>query len=170
MFFRYVSRSEVAVVLSQDIDAYNVQPLMPPVHAGATENILMNRRLKRDSDASGGVERVDTKRLRKDGEKRLGPCEKDHRKRMATMVSVYEIAPYFRTPIQVLYPDENTVNKLSKPCRKRIWARVEDDLAAVIDQGFLGTIRHGATGMIVSQLMEVDPDLNRWGLSSFNPD
>ena len=73
MFFRYVSRSEVAVVLSQDIDAYNVQPLMPPVHAGATENILMNRRLKRDSDASGGVERVDTKRLRKDGEKRLGP-------------------------------------------------------------------------------------------------
>ena len=86
------------------------------------------------------------------------------------MVSVYEIAPYFRPPIQVLYPDENTVNKRSKPCRKWIWARVEEDLAAVIDQGFLGTIRHGATGMIVSQLMEVDPDLNRWGLSSFNHD
>jgi hypothetical protein len=32
MFFRYVSRSDAAVVLSQDIDAYNVQPLMPPVH------------------------------------------------------------------------------------------------------------------------------------------
>ncbi len=35
---------------------------------------------------------------------RLSPGEKRNRKRMATVVSVYEVAPYPRTPAQILDP------------------------------------------------------------------
>ncbi|MCK5192155.1 MAG: ISKra4 family transposase, partial [Methylococcales bacterium] len=121
------------------------QPLTLPVNAGATENILVIT-----ADGKGIVMHPDGLReaTRKASEKavgkmqtRLSPGEKGHRKRMATVVSVYEIAPYFRTPAQILDPEENTDNQRPKPCRKRTWARVEDDLAAVIEQGFLEAIR-----------------------------
>ena len=136
---------EVAVELSQDFDAYYEQPLTLPVNAGATENILVIT-----ADGKGIVMHPDGLReaTRKASEKavgkmqtRLSPGEKGHRKRMATVVSVYEIAPYFRTPAQILDPEEKTDNQRPKPCRKRTWARVEDDLAAVIEQGFLEAIR-----------------------------
>lgn len=135
----------VAVELSQDFDAYYEQPLTRSIDDGATENLLVIT-----ADGKGIVMHPEGLReaTRKASEKaagkmqtRLSPGEKGHRKRMATVVSVYEIAPYLRTPDQILDPQENTDHPRPKPCRKRTWARVEDDLAAVIEQGFLEAIR-----------------------------
>jgi len=66
---------------------------------------------------------------------RLGPGEKKGHKRMATVVSVYEVAPYYRTPEQILN-DEETAPPRPKPENKRVWANITDDMGTVIEQGF----------------------------------
>jgi len=62
---------------------------------------------------------------------------------MATVVSVYEIGRYPRTPEQILDPDPDRrpEQKRPQPCHKRTWARVEEDLKAVIGQGFQEAMR-----------------------------
>ncbi len=67
---------------------------------------------------------------------RLGPGEKKGRKRMATVVSVYEIAPYYRTPEQILGINEESSPERPKPSNKRVWANITDDMGSVIEQGF----------------------------------
>ena len=58
---------------------------------------------------------------------RLSPGEKKNRKRMATVVLVYEVAPYPRTPAQILDPEQQSAGKRPPPQNKRTWARVEAD-------------------------------------------
>lgn len=136
---------QVAVDLSQDFDAYYRQPLEPQVTTGAGGSMLVitadGKGIVMHPDGLREATRKAAERAAGQQRRRLGPGEKGHRKRMATVVSVYEIAPYHRTPGQVLHPEEHVDYPRPKPCRKRTWARVEDDLAAVIEQGFLEAIR-----------------------------
>jgi hypothetical protein len=60
---------------------------------------------------------------------------------MATVVSVYEIAPYPRTAAAILDADRTPDPDRPRPEHKRTWARVEPDLKAVIDDGFQEAIR-----------------------------
>ena len=93
---------EVTVHLSQDFDAFYEQEL-PPSCEGATEGKL----LVISADGKGivmhpnGLREATRKALAQAAHKhqtRLSPGEKKNRKRMATVVSVYQVDPYPRTP------------------------------------------------------------------------
>ncbi|MCK5689218.1 ISKra4 family transposase [Myxococcota bacterium] len=73
--------------------------------------------------------------------RRLQPGEKKGRKRMSTVVSVYEIAPYHRTPEQLLIQKEENPPPRPKPENKRTWAGITEDMGTLIDQGFQEAIR-----------------------------
>ena len=74
--------------------------------------------------------------------KRLQPGEKRSRKRMATVVSVYEVAPHIRTPEQILVDKEKKGRPPPpKPENKRVWAGVAEDMGTLIEQGFEEAIR-----------------------------
>jgi hypothetical protein len=60
---------------------------------------------------------------------------------VATVVSVYEIEPYPRTPEQILDPEQRPKERRPRPSNKRTWARVEADLRAVVEQGFEEAVR-----------------------------
>jgi hypothetical protein len=71
---------------------------------------------------------------------RLSPGEKRQRKRMATVASVYTVAPYARSPETVMSPEPD------EPPRphihhKRVWASVEREADAVIDDLFKEALR-----------------------------
>ena len=136
---------EVAVHLGQDFDAFYSQPLVRPEGADSGAEILVIT-----ADGKGIVMHPNSLReatrraMRQEAHKqqtRLSPGEKSHRKRMATVVSVYEIGRYPRTPEQILDPDQRPEQKRPQPCYKRTWARVEADLKAVIEQGFQEAMR-----------------------------
>ena len=136
---------EVAVHLSQDFDAFYNQPYESVKGEGDDKEILVIT-----ADGKGIVMHPDSLReaTRKASEKeerkqqtRLSPGEKGNRKRMATVVSVYEIDRYPRTAEQILDPDKEPDKKRPQPCHKRTWARVEDDLKEVIEQGFQEAMR-----------------------------
>lgn len=68
---------------------------------------------------------------------RLSKGEKRNRKRMATVASVYDIAPYVRTAATIM--DKNTdvgTAKAPRPQYKRVWASVEKPSQQVIEQMF----------------------------------
>jgi hypothetical protein len=136
---------EVAVHLSQDFDAFYHRPLVPLQEAADEHAILVIT-----VDGKGIVMRPEGLReaTRKAAEQqthkhhtRLSPGEKKNRKRMATVVSVYELDPYRRTPEQILDPKQSPQGKRPRPARKRTWARVEADMGAVIEQGFEEAMR-----------------------------
>lgn len=67
---------------------------------------------------------------------RLGQGEKKHRKRMATVGSVYSINRHLRTAESIM--GEKSVNKSSapKPKNKRVWASVKKEAQEVIEDVF----------------------------------
>ena len=145
---------EVAVQLSQDFDAFYTQPLAPSQEAGDENKILVI-----SADGKGIVMHPDGLReaTRKAAERqahkqhtRLSPGEKKNRKRMATVVSVYEIAPYPRTAEQILDPEQKPDGRRPRASNKRTWARVEADQGTVLEQGFEEAMRNqwGQTRLI----------------------
>ena len=73
--------------------------------------------------------------------KRLPVGKKKNRKRMAEVAAVYGIAPFPRTPediVRELRPVQDTAPKLPrpKPVNKRAWASVEADMEQVIADAF----------------------------------
>ena len=72
---------------------------------------------------------------------RLQPGEKKGRKRMATVVSVYETSPYRRTPEQILGIDEESSPLRPKIENKRVWAEITEDMGNALDQGFREALR-----------------------------
>lgn len=136
---------EVMVRLSQDFEAFYTQPL------GALPTLLNeNRLLVITADGKGIVMHPDSLRAATRAAAqgaahkqltRLSPGEKGHRKRMATVVSVYEIDPYPRSAQAVLEGEHDATAVRPKPQRKRTWAGVEKDQKAMIEQGFLEAIR-----------------------------
>jgi len=136
---------EVAVHLSQDFDAFYAQPLAPPQTARDEGTLLVI-----SADGKGIVMHPDSLReaTRKAMEReehkqhtRLSPGEKRNRKRMATVVSVYEVDPFPRTAEQILDPDQQPEGKRPRPQNKRTWARVEADQGTVIEQAFAEAVR-----------------------------
>ncbi len=136
---------EVAVRLSEDFDAYYALPPAPSQAGSDEEKILVI-----SADGKGIVMHPDGLReaTRKAAEQqvhkqrtRLSPGEKKNRKRMATVVSVYEVDAYPRTAEQILDPEQKPEGKRPVPCRKRTWARVEADMGTVIEQGFADAVR-----------------------------
>jgi hypothetical protein len=136
---------EVAVHLSQDFDAFYAQPLAPPEVTGDGEKILVIT-----ADGKGIVMHPDGLReaTRKASEQqthkqntRLSPGEKKNGKRMATVVSVYELERYPRTPEQILDREQKPYGSRPRPANKRTWARVEADQGTVIEQGFEEAVR-----------------------------
>jgi hypothetical protein len=136
---------EVAVHLSQDFDAFYALPLAPPQASGGEGKLLVI-----SADGKGIVMhpnslRKATRKAMERGEHkqhtRLSPGEKRNRKRMATVVSVYEIDPYPRTPEQILDPEQRPEERRPRPENKRTWARVEADQGTVIEQAFAEAVR-----------------------------
>lgn len=72
---------------------------------------------------------------------RLQPGEKKGRKRMATVVSVYETFPYQRTPEQILSLKGKTTPPRPKLENKRVWAEITEDMGCALDQGFQEALR-----------------------------
>jgi hypothetical protein len=136
---------EVSVHLSQDFDAFYAQPLAPSQPSADTGKLLVI-----SADGKGIVMHPNSLReatrraLEREEHKqhtRLSPGEKKNRKRMATVASVYEVAPYPRTAAQILDPDQQPEGKRPRPQRKRTWARVEADQGTVIEQAFAEAVR-----------------------------
>ncbi len=76
---------------------------------------------------------------------RLASGEKRNRKRMAEVAAIYTVAPYVRTPLDVLadlYGDRDEASRRERRARrpqvqnKRVWASVEREPEAVIDEAF----------------------------------
>jgi hypothetical protein len=74
---------------------------------------------------------------------RLSPGEKRQRKRMATVASVYTVAPYARRPEAVMSP--NTAVPHPTVHNKRVWASVAREAEAVIDDLFQEALRRDPT-------------------------
>ena len=73
--------------------------------------------------------------------KRLPPGKKRTRKRMAMVAAVYGVAPYPRTPddiVRELRPVQSVTKrkKRPKPTNKRVWANLSETGSDVIEQGF----------------------------------
>jgi hypothetical protein len=136
---------ELAVHLSQDFDAFYAQPL---ARSQAAEDDY--RFLVISADGKGivmhpdGLREATRRAQEQESHKqhtRLSPGEKKNRKRMATVVSVYEVDPYPRSPEQILDPEQKPPWKRPRPMNKRTWARVVADQGAVIEQGFAEAVR-----------------------------
>jgi hypothetical protein len=67
---------------------------------------------------------------------RLSKGEKRNRKRMATVASVYEVAPHLRTAEQIMGQDESAAPKRPKVQHKRVWASLRQTPAEVIEEMF----------------------------------
>lgn len=76
---------------------------------------------------------------------RLSPGEKQPRKRMAPVASVYTVAPYIRSPEAIMHPDGD--EELPRPpvANKRGWASVDRDSHQVIDERFDEALRRDPT-------------------------
>jgi len=136
---------EVAVDLSQDFDAFYEQPRASPQEDGDEGKILVisadGKGIVMHPDGLREATRRAMARQKHKQHTRLSPGEKKNRKRMATVVSVYEIDPYPRTAEQILNPDQEPDGRRPRPANKRTRARVEADQRTVIEQAFAEAVR-----------------------------
>lgn len=137
---------EVVVRLSADFEAFYGQALGAVVDTEKAGKPL----LVLSADGKGIVMHPDslreaTKAAAQGGEHkqltRLSPGEKRHRKRMATVVSVYEVEPHPRRAEQVLDRQHESDAVRPKPQRKRTWAGVEKNQKAMVEEAFVEAIR-----------------------------
>ena len=100
---------------------------------------------------------------------RLSRGEKRNRKRMATVASVYEVDPYWRTAEQVMGQDESATLR-PKVQHKRVWASLRQPPAEMVEQLFAEAQRrdpeHQRTWVVLvdgqeAQLREVEAAIAR---------
>ena len=132
---------ELTPVVSSDFDKYYTQKKIESIENN--EDILVM-----STDGKGIVMREDSlreatkkaaKRKKKEGPQltRLKPGEKPNRKRMSTVVTVYTVAPYERTPKDIMAkPDESKKSIRPRPENKRIFASLQKDPDEVISEMF----------------------------------
>jgi hypothetical protein len=76
---------------------------------------------------------------------RLSSGEKSHRKRMATVAAVWTVAPFVRSPSDVVRELRRTDwppgPPRPRPEHKRVWASVEKDLGDVVEEAFQDALR-----------------------------
>ncbi len=136
---------ELAVRAAQDFDAFYEQRAMDRdpkddllVISTDGKGIVM-----RHEDLREGTKRAAEKSARK-LETRLTPGEKSNRKRMAQVATVYSIAPFVRSPSEMVHPRLNAAEvdaKRPRPTDKRVWASVEKSPRAVIREAFAEALR-----------------------------
>lgn len=133
---------EVAVKIAQDFEAF--YDLRQAQDREETEDLLVLT-----TDGKGIVMRPEDLReaTRQAAQRaspklktRLSPGEKRQRKRMATIASVYTVAPYVRRPESVMNPEQEALPR-PKVYNKRVWASVERDAEDVIDELFEEALR-----------------------------
>jgi len=136
---------EVAVHLSQDFDTFYGQARARPQMARDKGTLLVI-----SADGKGivmhpkGLCAATRRAMEREEHKqhtRLRPGEKKNRKRMATVVSVYEVDPYPRTAKSILGLEQPPERKRPRPENKRTWARVEADQGTVIEQACAEAVR-----------------------------
>ena len=98
-------------------------------------------------------------------DKRLSSGEKTNRKRMALVASVYEIAPFLRTPedfIRELRPVRDVKLKRPRPFNKRVWAGIKKPAKEVIEEVFEEVVhRHQGRKTMLCILIDGNlPQLN----------
>jgi hypothetical protein len=76
---------------------------------------------------------------------RLSRGEKRNRKRMATVATVYEVAPHHRKAGEMMDPCAPRT-AAPKPINKRVWASVEHTVAEVLDEAFAEAKRRDPEG------------------------
>jgi len=135
---------QVALKVAQDFEAfYDTRRVDEPE---ASEDLLILT-----TDAKGIVMRQEdlreatrraAQRATSEGGVGLNAGEKENRKRMAQVASVYTVAPYIRRPEAILNPppDEDAPPR-PKVANKRVWASVERDAQHVIDDIFDEALR-----------------------------
>jgi len=73
---------------------------------------------------------------------RLTKGEKPNSKRMAQVATVYSIAPYERTIVDVLHGlTKRDTTSRPRPTNKRVWASIEHSMQRVIDDAFAEALR-----------------------------
>jgi hypothetical protein len=76
---------------------------------------------------------------------RLSRGEKRNRKRMATVATVYEVAPHHRKAVDIM--DTSALRPAApKPVNKRVWASVQHTVAEVLDEAFAEAKRRDPEG------------------------
>jgi hypothetical protein len=128
----------ICAELVQDFDEFYEQPLEPSV--AEEERILVitadGKGVSMHNQDLRDATRAEAEKAQKKKKARLRPGEKKSRKLLSTVVSVYEIAPYYRTPEQILGISDETLPPRPKPENKRVWANITEDMSTVIGQGF----------------------------------
>lgn len=105
------------------------------VLTGDGKGVLLHR------DDLREVTRTAAERQQRKLKTRLTQGEKPHRKRMATVASVYTIQPFERTPGQMLQmlarqPVEPALPPRPRPEEKRVWASLEQEPGEVLEEAF----------------------------------
>lgn len=78
---------------------------------------------------------------------RLSRGEKRNRKRMATVATVYEVAPHVRSAEQIMISEAKAARPVApKPVDKRVWASVQRTPAQVLDEAFAEAKRRDPRG------------------------
>ena len=74
--------------------------------------------------------------------RRLQPGQKQNRKRMAAVATIYDLEPTPRTPADVLRElDHSGPHKAPKqPKNKRVWASLENSMRQVVEDGLLSAL------------------------------
>jgi hypothetical protein len=137
---------QIAVKVAQDFEAF--YGMRQAQAAEASEDLLILT-----TDGKGIVMRhEDLREATRKAAARAGPKrparlssgEKRQRKRMATVASVYTVAPYVRSPEAVMSPDDDELPR-PKVHNKRVWASVEREAEAVIEDLFAEALRRDPT-------------------------
>jgi hypothetical protein len=136
---------ELAVRAAQDFDAFYEARAAARDPQGDLLVISTDAKgvVMRHEDLREGTRRAAEKTPRK-LETRLTPGEKNNRKRMAQVATVYSIAPFPRTAADVVHTlrDAEQVNtRRPRPSDKRVWASVEKSPRAVIREAFTEALR-----------------------------
>ncbi len=154
---------ELAVRAATDFDTfYQGREVSSPAAVAATGEILVLTAdgkgvVMRKQDLREGTRRAAERRQHK-REHRLSKGEKRNAKRMATVAAVYTVAPFHRSPEDVVRElalvREATKVARPRPEGKRVWASLEQEPEAVLEGAFQEALRrdpeHGKTWTALS--------------------
>jgi hypothetical protein len=165
---------------ARDFDAYYALPLLQAQGCDSSRESLMILTL----DAKGVVMlpedlREETRRRAEETSNkqrnRLCQGEKKNHKRMATVISVYEVKPHYRRADEI-FSSEHRPKDAPKPINKRVWASLKKEPAEVLDDAMEEIKRRDPEGKLTlvvlvdgqeEQLRQVDAALTRHEVQGF---
>lgn len=151
---------------SQDFEAfYRHRQAADAKAAGTTDPLILSVDGKGIVMRTEGLREATRKAALQDDRKdkaRLAPGEKPHRKRMATVATVYSVAPHCRSAQQIMGLADRQ-NNPPRACDKRIWASLERDMSDVIEEQFREALRRDPDKRR-SWVVLIDGNLNQLAL------